>query len=50
MLNAQIYDLMAKINLSGFKTALEEQMESKAYNEMSFIDRLSILLEREVIF
>ena len=50
MLSGQIYDMINKINLSGFKTALEEQLESSIYNEMSFIDRISILLEREVIF
>ena len=50
MLSGQIYDMINKINLSGFKTALEELLESSIYNEMSFIDRISILLEREVIF
>lgn len=48
MLTQPLLDKLGQLGLSGFRTALEEQMESAHYAELSFEERLGLLLDVEV--
>ncbi len=47
MLMAPTLDKLHVLKLHGMRKALEEQTTSSAYEEMSFADRISLLIERE---
>jgi DNA replication protein DnaC len=49
MLTTPIIDRARQLRLSGFLKAMEEQETSKSYDDMSFQDRLGLLLEREIL-
>ena len=46
-MNRSIPERLAKLHLSGFSNAYMEQLNIEGFQEMSFDDRLSLLLERE---
>lgn len=43
------FEKLRRLHLQGFIIGLEEQMCSSSYNELSFNDRLSLLVEREFL-
>ena len=45
----QTIDKLSKLKLFGFVTALDEQCQSTSYHELSFEERLSLLVEREYL-
>lgn len=49
MLNAQIIEQLKKLNLNMFMQELEEQEKNNGYKDFSFSDRLSLLLQREIL-
>jgi len=49
MLSNPIFDRARQLRLQGFLKALEEQINSNSYNDMSFLDRISFLLDREIL-
>jgi DNA replication protein DnaC len=48
MLTQPLLEKLHQLGLSGFRTALEEQMESPHYADLSFEERLGLLLDVEV--
>ena len=48
MLTQPLLEKLGQLGLSGFRTALEEQMESPHYGDLSFEERLGLLLDVEV--
>ena len=48
MLTQPLLDKLGQLGLSGFRTALEEQLHSPHYAELSFEERLGLLLDIEV--
>jgi DNA replication protein DnaC len=48
MLSSPTIERIRQLRLHGFQKALEEQQTSGAYEDMSFQDRLGLLLEREM--
>lgn len=48
MLTQPLFDKLRQLGLSGFRTALEEQLHSPHYAELSFEERLGLLLDIEV--
>lgn len=48
MLTQPLFEKLRQLGLSGFRTALEEQMESPHYTDFSFEERLGLLLDVEV--
>ena len=48
MLTQPLFDKLRQLGLSGFRTALEEQLHSPHYTELSFEERLGLLLDVEV--
>lgn len=48
MLTQPLFDKLQQLGLSGFRTALEEQLQSPQYGELSFEERLGLLLDVEV--
>ncbi len=49
MLNNQTITALSGLGLSGMATAFREQLESVQYQELSFEERLGMLVDREVI-
>jgi len=47
MLTQPLLDQLSKLNLSGFRLALEEQMQNPHYAELSFEERLGLLVDIE---
>jgi DNA replication protein DnaC len=47
MLTQPLLDKLSKLNLSGFRLALEEQMQNPQYAELSFEERLGLLVDIE---
>ena len=47
MLDQPLMDKLRQLRLSGFRTALEEQMADTHYTELAFEDRLGMLVDRE---
>lgn len=47
MLTQPLLDKLSKLNLSGFRLALEEQMQNPHYAELSFEERLGLLVDIE---
>jgi DNA replication protein DnaC len=47
MLTQPLLDKLSLLRLSGFRTALEEQMQNPQYAELSFEERLSLLVDIE---
>jgi DNA replication protein DnaC len=47
MLTQPLLDKLSKLNLSGFRRALEEQMQNPQYAELSFEERLGLLVDIE---
>jgi DNA replication protein DnaC len=48
MLTQPLFDKLRQLGLSGFSTALEEQLRSPHYADLSFEERLGLLLDVEV--
>ena len=48
MLTQPLLDKLSQLRLSGFRQALEEQLHSPHYAELSFEERLGLLLDVEV--
>lgn len=48
MLTQPLLDKLSQLRLSGFRQALEEQLHSPHYTELSFEERLGLLLDVEV--
>jgi len=48
MLTQPLLDTLSQLRLSGFRAALEEQLHSPHYAELSFEERLGLLLDVEV--
>lgn len=49
MINNNIIERMSKLKLNGFILAYKEQKQTNGFNEMSFDDRISLLIDREEI-
>lgn len=49
MLNFQATELLKKLNLNAFSFEFQEQEKNGGYKEFSFSDRLSILLQKEIL-
>ena len=49
MLDNTTYGQLAKLKLYGFSAELQEQEKTGGYKEMSFNDRLSILIQTEFL-
>ena len=47
MLTQPLLDNLSKLRLSGFRTALEEQLRNPQYAELSFEERLGLLVDVE---
>lgn len=47
MLTQPLLNKLSKLNLSGFRRALEEQMQNPQYTELSFEERLGLLVDIE---
>ena len=47
MLTQPLLDKLSKLKLSGFRLALEEQMQNPHYAELSFEERLGLLVDIE---
>ena len=47
MLTQPLLDKLSKLNLSAFRLALEEQMQNPQYAELSFEERLGLLVDIE---
>ena len=47
MLTQPLLDKLSKLHLSGFRAALEEQLQSPHYAELSFEERLGLLVDIE---
>ena len=48
MLTQPLLEKLGQLGLSGFRTALEEQMESPHYTDLAFEERLGLLVDVEV--
>ena len=48
-MSIQIVEKLTSLQLYGFISALNEQLQSTAYNELSFQERLALLVEQEVL-
>ena len=49
MLKNPTKDKLRELNLQGMTSALEEQLDSTQYDELTFEDRLGLLIDREII-
>jgi DNA replication protein DnaC len=49
-MSLHLNQLLSKLNLNGALFALQEQIEQPGYSNMSFEDRLSLILEREILY
>ena len=49
MLNIQSFEMLKKLNLNAFANEFEEQEKNGGYQEFTFLDRLSLLLQREIL-
>ena len=47
MLTQPLLDKLSKLHLSGFRAALEEQLHNPQYAELSFEERLGLLVDIE---
>ena len=47
MLTQPLFNKLASLGLSGFRTALEEQLQNPQYAELAFEDRLGLLIDVE---
>lgn len=48
MLNQPLLENLSQLNLSAFRTALEEQLQNPQYAELSFEERLGLLVDIEI--
>jgi DNA replication protein DnaC len=49
MLSIQSFEMLKKLNLNAFANEFEEQEKNGGYQEFTFHDRLSLLLQREIL-
>jgi DNA replication protein DnaC len=49
MLDQPLFDKLVQLRLGGMKEALKEQMSSTKYDDLSFEERLGLLIDYEVI-
>ena len=47
MLTQPLFDKLTQLRLSAFRVALEEQLQNPQYAELTFEDRLGLLVDRE---
>ena len=47
MLTQPLLDKLSKLHLSGFRAALEEQLHNPQYDDLSFEERLGLLVDIE---
>ena len=45
MLTQPLLDKLSKLRLSGFRAALEEQLHNPQYDDLSFEERLGLLVD-----
>ena len=48
MLNQPVFDQLSQLRLSGFREALKEQMADSKYFDLSFEERLALLIDHEL--
>jgi DNA replication protein DnaC len=48
MLTQPLFDQLSQLKLSGFKEALQEQMANSKYGDLSFEERLGLLIDHEL--
>ena len=48
MLTQPLFDQLSPLKLSGFKEALKEQMANSRYCDLSFEERLGLLIDHEL--
>jgi DNA replication protein DnaC len=48
MLDHETFDKLYKLKLDGFKSALREQLECSHYEQLTFMERLGFLVDREL--
>ena len=49
MIDNKTYEQLSKLKLYGFISEIQEQENIGGYNEMSFNDRISILIQKEYL-
>ena len=48
MLTQPLFDQLSQLKLAGFREALKEQMANSKYSDLSFEERLGLLIDHEV--